>query len=188
MRVAPYDLAIIGSGGGACAAAIAARRILVLEDVRVSAVGREHDDVVVVAGDREFRAEQLLVATGRRPRTTASGWRPRAWGWGRQAVLPCSMSAAPANTTLQRFGRSPPATFPCHADVSLGRSPLCRLADGQPVAVALLAAAADRREAEVARTLSGWPTLFLAPLAQTSTASIVRGRLATQALGEGACS
>jgi mercuric reductase len=47
--------------------------IAVTEHTVSTEVRRDGDGVVVVAGDREFRAEQLLVATGRRPRTDGLG-------------------------------------------------------------------------------------------------------------------
>jgi mercuric reductase len=47
--------------------------IAVVEGVAPSAVRQEDGGVVVVAGADEFRAEQLLVATGRRPRTDGLG-------------------------------------------------------------------------------------------------------------------
>lgn len=47
--------------------------IAVVEGTQPAEVRREDGDVVVVAGDREFRAEQLLVAAGRRPRTDGLG-------------------------------------------------------------------------------------------------------------------
>jgi mercuric reductase len=49
--------------------AFAADGIEVVEGVDVTRVQREAGRVVVMAGGDEFRAEQLLVATGRRPRT-----------------------------------------------------------------------------------------------------------------------
>ena len=45
----------------------------VVEDVQVSEVRRERGEVVVAVRNREFRAERLLVATGRRPRTDGLG-------------------------------------------------------------------------------------------------------------------
>jgi len=49
--------------------AFAADGIDVIEGVQVSAVRRDGGHVVVMTGGGEFGAEQLLVATGRRPRT-----------------------------------------------------------------------------------------------------------------------
>ncbi len=49
--------------------AFAAEGIAVIEEAAPEAVRREDDDVVVVAGGEELRAGELLVATGRRPRT-----------------------------------------------------------------------------------------------------------------------
>ena len=49
--------------------AFAADGIDVIEGVRVTAVRRDDDHVVVATDAGEFGAEQLLVATGRRPRT-----------------------------------------------------------------------------------------------------------------------
>jgi mercuric reductase len=54
-------------------AAFVADGIDVVEGVRVADVRRQDGDVVVMAGEREFHAEQLLVATGRRPRTEGLG-------------------------------------------------------------------------------------------------------------------
>jgi mercuric reductase len=54
-------------------AAFFAEGIDVVEGVQPTEVRRQGSDVVVAAGDREFRAEQLLVATGRRPRTDRLG-------------------------------------------------------------------------------------------------------------------
>lgn len=49
--------------------AFAADGIEVVEGVDVRRVQRQAGEVVVMTGDDEFRAEQLVVATGRRPRT-----------------------------------------------------------------------------------------------------------------------
>jgi mercuric reductase len=49
--------------------AFAADGIEVIEDVQLTAVQRDGNKVVVATGVGEFGAEQLLVATGRRPRT-----------------------------------------------------------------------------------------------------------------------
>jgi mercuric reductase len=49
--------------------AFAADGIDVIEDVQLTAVRRHDNKVVVATGGGEFGAEQLLVATGRRPRT-----------------------------------------------------------------------------------------------------------------------
>jgi mercuric reductase len=49
--------------------AFTADGITIIEDTTATEVRRDSDDTVVVTADREFRAEQLLVATGRRPRT-----------------------------------------------------------------------------------------------------------------------
>jgi mercuric reductase len=53
--------------------AFVAGGIDVVEGVQLSDVRREDGDVVVVADGSEFRAERLLVATGRRPRTEGLG-------------------------------------------------------------------------------------------------------------------
>ena len=53
--------------------AFAADGIEVIEGVDVGKVRREAGDVVAVTDRGEFRAEQLLVATGRRPRTDGLG-------------------------------------------------------------------------------------------------------------------
>jgi mercuric reductase len=53
--------------------AFTAEGIAVLEDTAPTEVRRDGDEFVVAAADREFRAEQLLVATGRRPRTKGLG-------------------------------------------------------------------------------------------------------------------
>lgn len=53
--------------------AFAEEGITVHEGVTPDTVRRDGDDVVVSAGGREFRAEHLLVATGRRPRTGGLG-------------------------------------------------------------------------------------------------------------------
>ena len=53
--------------------AFAAQGIAVIEGAAPTAVRRDGDEVVVVAGEREFRAERLLVATGRSPRTRGLG-------------------------------------------------------------------------------------------------------------------
>lgn len=53
--------------------AFAAEGIRVHEGVTPDEVRREGDDVVVLAGGREFRARHVLVATGRRPRTVGLG-------------------------------------------------------------------------------------------------------------------
>jgi len=53
--------------------AFAAEGIAVLEGVQPTAVRRESEEVVVLAGEREVRAHQLLVAMGRRPRTHGLG-------------------------------------------------------------------------------------------------------------------
>jgi mercuric reductase len=45
----------------------------VVEELHPTEVRRDGHDVVVAAGDRQFRGEQLLVATGRRPRTDGLG-------------------------------------------------------------------------------------------------------------------
>ena len=47
--------------------------ISVVEHTVPTEVRRDGDEIVVLAGGREFRAEQLLVATGRRPRTDGLG-------------------------------------------------------------------------------------------------------------------
>jgi mercuric reductase len=47
--------------------------IQVVEGVQAGEVRRERGEVVVAVRDGEFRAEQLLVATGRRPRTDGLG-------------------------------------------------------------------------------------------------------------------
>jgi mercuric reductase len=47
--------------------------ISVIEHTVPDDVRRDGDEVVVTADDREFRAEQVLVATGRRPRTDGIG-------------------------------------------------------------------------------------------------------------------
>jgi mercuric reductase len=57
--------------------AFLAEGIDVVEDIHVSEVRREPGEFVVAVRDGEFRAEQLLVATGRRP---------RAYGLGLEAV------------------------------------------------------------------------------------------------------
>jgi mercuric reductase len=49
--------------------AFAADGIDVIEDVQLTAVRRDDNKVVVATGGGEFGAKQLLVATGRRPRT-----------------------------------------------------------------------------------------------------------------------
>jgi mercuric reductase len=49
--------------------------IAVIEHTVPAEVRRDRDQVVVEADGREFRAEQLLVATGRRPRTDGLGLR-----------------------------------------------------------------------------------------------------------------
>jgi mercuric reductase len=59
----------------------------VVEEIQPIEVRRDGGDVVVAAVDREFRGEQLLVATGRRPRTDglgldAVGVEPRIWAAG----------------------------------------------------------------------------------------------------------
>jgi mercuric reductase len=54
-------------------AAFTADGIAVVEGAQPTEVRREGGDVVVVAGEREFRAERLLVATGRRPRSDGLG-------------------------------------------------------------------------------------------------------------------
>ena len=51
--------------------AFAVDGINVVEGLEVTAVRRDAGQVVVITGRGEFRAEQLLVATGRRPRTDA---------------------------------------------------------------------------------------------------------------------
>jgi mercuric reductase len=51
----------------------AADGIDVIEDVEVTAVRRQDGQVVVASDGGEFGAEQLLVATGRRPRTNGLG-------------------------------------------------------------------------------------------------------------------
>jgi mercuric reductase len=53
--------------------AFTADGITLLEGMAPSDVRRSGDEVVITAGAREFRAEQLLVATGRRPRTDGLG-------------------------------------------------------------------------------------------------------------------
>jgi mercuric reductase len=53
--------------------AFAAEGISVREGVNVDAARRDGDHVVVTAGAEEFRAEHLLVATGRQPRTAGLG-------------------------------------------------------------------------------------------------------------------
>jgi mercuric reductase len=53
--------------------AFACDDISVIEHTVPDEVGRDGDEVVVVADGRELRAEQLLVATGRRPRTDGLG-------------------------------------------------------------------------------------------------------------------
>lgn len=53
--------------------AFAAETISVHEHVTADEVRREKGDVVVCAGRREFRAEHVLVATGRTPRTANLG-------------------------------------------------------------------------------------------------------------------
>lgn len=53
--------------------AFLAEGIDVVAGVQVREMRREDGGVVVMADDREFRAEQLLVATGRRPRTEGLG-------------------------------------------------------------------------------------------------------------------
>jgi len=45
----------------------------VVEGVQVTRVSRDRDQVLVAAGGREFGAERILVATGRRPRTAGLG-------------------------------------------------------------------------------------------------------------------
>jgi mercuric reductase len=53
--------------------AFAAEGITVIEGAAPSAVRRDGADVIVTAGAGEHRAEELLVATGRRPRTAGLG-------------------------------------------------------------------------------------------------------------------
>ncbi|MBA2637384.1 MAG: mercury(II) reductase [Solirubrobacterales bacterium] len=53
--------------------AFGAEGISVREGITADAVRRDGDEVIVTAGDQEFRAEQLLMATGRRPRTDGLG-------------------------------------------------------------------------------------------------------------------
>ena len=53
--------------------AFIAEGIAVIEGAVPSEVRRDGSEVVVVAGGRELRAERLLVATGRRPRTAGLG-------------------------------------------------------------------------------------------------------------------
>jgi mercuric reductase len=53
--------------------AFAGDGIAVLEHAVSREVGRDGDEVVVLAGGQELRAEQLLVATGRHPRTQGLG-------------------------------------------------------------------------------------------------------------------
>jgi mercuric reductase len=53
--------------------AFAADGIMVVEGAVPTEVRRDNHRVVVHAGDREFEAEELLVATGRRPRTDGLG-------------------------------------------------------------------------------------------------------------------
>jgi mercuric reductase len=53
--------------------AFAADGITVVEGAPPSAVRRAGDEVIVAANDREYRADALLVATGRRPRTNGLG-------------------------------------------------------------------------------------------------------------------
>ena len=53
--------------------AFRAEGIVVEEGVVADTVTRDGHQVVVSAGEREFRAEQLLIATGRRPRTAGLG-------------------------------------------------------------------------------------------------------------------
>jgi len=53
--------------------AFIAEGIDVIEGVQLTGVRRDGDEVVVVAGAREFRASHLLVAAGRSPRTRGLG-------------------------------------------------------------------------------------------------------------------
>jgi mercuric reductase len=53
--------------------AFTAEGIEVVEAVRPTEIRRNGGEIIVVTADREFRAEQLLVATGRRPRTDRLG-------------------------------------------------------------------------------------------------------------------
>lgn len=53
--------------------AFRAEGISVQEGVAIEQVRRSDGNVVVLAGEREFRAEHVLVATGRRPRTDGLG-------------------------------------------------------------------------------------------------------------------
>lgn len=53
--------------------AFAAEGIAVHEDTQPEQVRRDGDEVVVTAGGQDFRAQHLLVATGRRPRTQGLG-------------------------------------------------------------------------------------------------------------------
>ena len=53
--------------------AFTAEGIEVVEGATPTDVRRERDGLVVRAGDREFRGDQLLIATGRRPRTEGLG-------------------------------------------------------------------------------------------------------------------
>lgn len=55
--------------------AFAADGITVHEGVTADEVRRDGDEVVIRAGDSEYRAEHLLVATGRTPRTAGLGLR-----------------------------------------------------------------------------------------------------------------
>src|ERR687895_668658 len=55
--------------------AFASDGISVIEHTVPTEVRRDGDEVVVAAGGCEFRAKQLLVATGRRPRTDGLGLR-----------------------------------------------------------------------------------------------------------------
>jgi mercuric reductase len=69
-RLAPREEPEIADG---IRDAHAADGIAVIERTEPSEVRRDGDQLVVTAGGREFRAEQLLVAAGRHPRTAGLG-------------------------------------------------------------------------------------------------------------------